>query len=70
MSKMLERAIEKILQQPEEVQDLAAEQLMVYVDQIPTLRDRVALSEGQEAYRRGEFISLDQWRHDLELGDR
>jgi hypothetical protein len=69
MSKLFEEAIAKIRELPEEEQDAAANALIRYADEIPTLRDQVAISEGREAYGRGEFVSLDHWRHEMGLGN-
>ena len=68
MSQTLEDAIAKIRELPEAEHDPVATALMYYVDEIASVRDRVAIQEGRDAYKRGEFVSLDQWRHDVELG--
>jgi hypothetical protein len=68
MSKLLKDAFAKVRQLPEDVQDRAAQQLMDYLeDEIPSLGDRAAITEGREAYARGDFVSLDQWRHEMGL---
>jgi hypothetical protein len=67
MSKMLENAIAKIRELPEEIQDEAAAQLMEYVDEIPTLSERAAIAEGRAAVERGEYVTLDQWEHEMGL---
>jgi hypothetical protein len=69
MSKLLDEAIAKIRELPEQEQDSAANALIQYIDEIPTIRDQVAISEGREAYKRNEFASLDHWRHEMGLGD-
>jgi predicted transcriptional regulator len=35
----------------------------------PTADERAAITEGRRAYQRGEFVSLDEWRHAVGLGD-
>ena len=69
MRKLLEEAIAKLRELPEREQNAAANALIQYVDEIPTLRDQVAISEGREAYERNEFVSFDHWRHEMGLGD-
>jgi hypothetical protein len=69
MSKLLDEAIAKIRGLPDQEQESAANALIQYIDEIPTLRDQVAISEGREAYMRNEFVSLDHWRHEMGLGD-
>jgi hypothetical protein len=67
MSKMLEDAIAKVRELPEEVQDEAAAQLMEYVDEIPTLSERASIAEARAAVERGEYVTLDQWEHEMGL---
>jgi hypothetical protein len=69
MSKLLERAIEKVRELPEDEQDLAAAELIGYLADFATPEERSAITEGRRAYERREFIPLDQWRHDMELGN-
>jgi hypothetical protein len=68
MSKLLEQAIEKVRQLPENEQDIAAAELIGYLADFPTPQERAAIAEGRLAYKRGELVSLDKWRHDMELG--
>ena len=68
MSKLLEQAIEKVRQLPEAEQDMAAAELIGYLADFPTSEERTAIAEGRGAYQRGDFVSLDKWRHDMELG--
>jgi hypothetical protein len=67
MSKLLERAIEKVRELPEEEQDMAAAELIGYLAEFPTVEERAAIAEGRRAYERREIISLDEWRHDMML---
>jgi hypothetical protein len=68
MSKLLEQAIEKVRELPENEQDMAAAELLGYVADFPTLEERTAIAEGRRAFERGDFVSLNKWRHDMELG--
>jgi hypothetical protein len=68
MRKLLEQAIEKVRQLPEDEQDMAAAELIGYLADFPTSQERAVLTEGQSAHKRGDFVSLDKWRHDMELG--
>ena len=38
-------------------------------DEEPSEAERAAIAEGKRAYQRGEFVSLDEWRHEVGLGD-
>jgi len=35
----------------------------------PTAAERKAIAEGERAYARGAFISLEEWQHAVGLGD-
>jgi hypothetical protein len=65
MTKLLKEAIAKVRDLPEDVQDMAAEVLIRYVDEIPTVDEGTAIAEGMRAFKRKDFIPLDQWRHDV-----
>jgi hypothetical protein len=67
MSKLLEQAIEKVRELPEHEQDMAAAELLGYLADFPSADERIAIAKGRSAYARGEFVALDQWRHDMEL---
>jgi hypothetical protein len=67
MTKLLERVIEKVRQLPQDEQDMAAAELIGYLADFPTPQEHAAIAEGRLAYKQGDFISLDEWRHDMEL---
>jgi hypothetical protein len=70
MTKLLEEAIQKVRALPENEQDMAAAELLGYLAEFPTAEERVAIARGRREYDRGEFVSLDQWRHDMGLSSR
>jgi predicted transcriptional regulator len=35
----------------------------------PTPDERKSIAEGERAYERGEFVSLEEWQHAVGLGD-
>ena len=65
MTKLLKEAIAKVRDLPEDIQDMAAEALIQYVDEIPTLDEGAAIAEGRRAFEGNDFIPLNQWRHDV-----
>jgi hypothetical protein len=67
MSILLDKAIEKARELPEPEQDIAAAELLGVLSDFPTPEERIALTEGRAAYERGEFVTLDQWRHEMGL---
>ena len=70
MTKLLETAIARLRKMPDVVQDLAAERLLSHIDETPEPDELAAIEQGRRAFALGEFTPLDQWRNDLELGDR
>lgn len=67
MTKLLKEAIDRLREMPDDVQDSAARALIRLLEEEPEPADLAAIAEGQRAYERGEFISLDKWRHDMGL---
>lgn len=64
MTKLLDEAIRCLRQLPDDLQDAVARALMMQLQEEPERGDRAAIAEGRSDYERGEFISLDQLRHD------
>lgn len=70
MTKLLEEAIERVRELPERDQDIAAAELMGVLADFPTSEERAAIAQGRTEYARGDFITHEQWRHEMGLGDR
>lgn len=70
MTKLLDDAFDRLRQLPETVQDIAARALMTQLEEEPEPGDREAITAGWDEYQRGEFVTLDQLRHEMGLGDR
>ena len=70
MTELLEQAINRLRQLPEPMQDSAARALITQLEEEPEPGDRDAIAEGRRDFRRGDFITLEQWRHDMGLADR
>ena len=67
MSKLLDHAIEKARELPEGDQDIAAAELLGVLADFPTPDERVAIARGWAAYENGDFVTVDQWRHEMGL---
>ena len=67
MTKLLQEAIDRLRELPDAIQDSAARALIMQLEEEPEPADLAAIAEGRRAHRRGEFISLEQWRHDMGL---
>jgi predicted transcriptional regulator len=63
MTKLLEKAIERVRELPAEDQDTVAVALLSMADESPVALDdetRAAIREGLEQARRGEFVSEEE----------
>ena len=70
MTKLLEQVITRLRKMPDAVQDLAASRLLRHVNKAPEPDETEAIAKGREAFERGDFVTLDEWRHDVEPSDR
>ena len=70
MTKLLDEAIARLRQLPATVQDSAARALILQLEEEPEPGDREAIAAGRRDFERGDFVSLDQLRHEMGLGDR
>ena len=70
MTKLLDEAIARLRQLPATVQDNAARALILQLEEEPEPGDREAIAAGRRDFQRGDFVSLDQFRHEMGLGDR
>jgi predicted transcriptional regulator len=70
MRTLFDKAIEKARELPERDQDIAAAELMSVLADFPTPEERAAIAQGRAEYERGDFITHEQWRHEMGLGDR
>jgi len=65
VTKLLEQAIKRLRQLPEQMQDSAARAVMLQLEEEPESGDLEAIAEGRAQIERGEFITLEQLEHDL-----
>jgi hypothetical protein len=70
MTKLLEHAIKMLRELPEPMQDSAARAVIQKLEEEPELGDLEAIAEGWEEYKRGDFVTLDQLRHEMGPGHR
>lgn len=70
MTKLLEEAIHRLRQLPDAVQDDAARAVILRLEEEPEPGDREAIAEGRRDFERGDFVTLDQWRHEMGPADR
>lgn len=69
MTELLEQAIHRLRQLPHTLQDAAARAVIRQLEEEPERGDREAVAEGRRQFEHGDFVTLDQLRHDMGLGD-
>jgi hypothetical protein len=69
MTKLLEEAIQRLRRLPAALQDTAARVVILQLEEEPEPGDREAIAAGREEYRRGDFDTLDQLRHEMGLSN-
>lgn len=70
MTKLLEEAIHRLRQLSETMQDNTARALIRRLEEEPEPGDLEAIAEGRRDFERGDFVTLEQWRHEMGLADR
>jgi hypothetical protein len=70
MTTLLEEAIGRLRRLPRSMQDDAARALIFHLDADLEAGDREAIEDGRHEFERGDFVTLEQWRHDTALADR
>lgn len=69
MTRLLEQAIAQLREMPDALQDLVAADVLRRVEK-PTAEELAVIAEGSRAFERGEYVSLNDWIHDVGPGDR
>ena len=69
MTKLLDEAIKRLKRLPQGMQDSAARAVITLLEEEPEPGDDEAIREGLEAFARGDYLTLDDWRHEMGLGD-
>lgn len=65
MTKLLNEAIELLCRLPESLQDTAARAVLLQLEEEAQSRDFDAIAKARTEITQGEFVSLEQWRHDM-----
>ena len=70
MTKLLEETIDRLRQLPAPMQDSAARAVILQLEEEPEPGDLKAIAEGRREFERGDFVTLDQLRHEMGTRDR
>lgn len=66
-TKLLKEAIERARELPDDQQNMAAAELIGILTDFPTAEERVGIDAGLQDYENGDYVTLDQWRHEMGL---
>jgi hypothetical protein len=70
MTKLLEEAIHRLRQLPAPMQDSAARAVILQLEEEPEPGDREAVAAGRSDFQNGDFVTLEQLRHEMGSRDR
>lgn len=70
MTKLLEEAIHRLRQLPSAMQDSAARAVILQLEEEPESGDAEAIAAGRTDFKSGDFITLEQLRHEMGLNNR
>jgi hypothetical protein len=70
MTKLMERVINRLRKLSESEQDELARDVAELLDELPTKEELSAITEGWEAYERGEYMTLSQLEHEMDSDSR
>lgn len=66
---LLDQAIQRLRQLPDDMQDTAARVLIAQLEEEPDPGELEAITAGREEFARGEYVTLDAWRNEVGLSD-
>jgi hypothetical protein len=70
MTKLLDEAIHRLRQLPEPMQDNAARAVILQLNEEPEFGDPEAIAAGRQEFEDGDYVSVEQLRHEMGLADR
>jgi hypothetical protein len=70
MTKLLDEAFDRLRRLPASMQDSAARAVILQLEEEPEPGDLEAIEEGRCEFERGDFVTLDQLRHEMGARDR
>lgn len=70
MTKLLEEAIHRLRQLPAAMQDSAARAVILQLEEEPEPGDREAIAAGRNDFKNGDFVTLEQLRHEVGSSNR
>ena len=67
MATLMEQVIDLLRKVPHADQDELAGEIAALLEEYPTEEELADIKEGEEALSRGDYITLEQWRHEMGL---
>ena len=68
MTELLQHIIDQLRNIPAGDQDNVAKEIAEILEEYPTTDDLAAIADGRARFERGDYVTLEQWEH--EMGSR
>ena len=68
MTELLQHVIDRLQNIPAGDQDNVAQEIAEILEEYPTKDELAAIADGRAQFERGDYVTLEQWEH--EMGSR
>ena len=65
MTELLQHVIERLQNVPVDDQDKVAREIAEILEEYPTKDELAAIADGGAQFERGDYVTLEQWEHDM-----
>lgn len=70
MTELLQHIIDQLRNIPAGDQDNVAQEIAEILEEYPTTDDLAAIADGRAQFERGDYVTLEQWEHEMESRTR
>lgn len=70
MTELLQHIIDQLRNIPAGDQDSVAQEIAKILEEYPTTDDLAAIADGRAQFERGDYVTLEQWEHEMESRTR
>ena len=68
MTELLQHVIDQLRNIPAGDQDKVAREIVAILEEYPTTNELAAIADGRAQFERGDYMTFEQWEH--EMGSR
>ena len=66
MTELLQHVIDQLRNVPAGDQDNVAREIAEILEEYPTTDELAAIADGRAQFERGDYMTLEQWEHEME----